>query len=241
MAAERTLLMLDPRGTGNSSRPKDPTGYSLEDYAADIETVRVHLGIDCLDLLGHSHGGFVAIKWAGSNAEHVGRLVLAGTAPRFSDAIRGLRMERIASHQGQPYFEEAVAALRNQQAGNYADDGELAALYERGGRLFAPVGADMTPVADAFRAAGLNAAAMKHFNEKIAGEMDLRPLLTRIESPTLVIAGEHDPFGGPTMEEIAGALVNPTVVTVPDADHFAFLDPESRAIWSRAVLDFLAG
>ena len=82
---------------------------------------------------------------------------------------------------------------------------------------------------------------MKHFNGSVAGGMDLRPLLARIEAPTLVIAGEHDAFGGPTMDEIADALPNPTIVTVPGADHFAFLEPDSRAPWSRAVLDFLTG
>jgi hypothetical protein len=29
-------------------------------------------------------------------------------------------------------------------------------------------------------------------------------------------------------------------VTIPGADHFAFLEPDSRARWSQAVLDFLA-
>jgi pimeloyl-ACP methyl ester carboxylesterase len=240
LAAERTLLILDPRGTGDSSRPADPSGYELEDYAGDVEVVRAHLGLDRLDLLGHSHGGFVAITWAGNNPERVGRLVLAGTAPRFTDGIRGRRMERFASHQGQPYFEHAVAALKDQQAGNYASDEELLALYERGGPLHALPGQDLTPIADALRASGINADAMKHFNETIAGKMDLRPLLARIDAPTLVIVGEGDPFAGPTLDEITEALPNPTVVTIPGADHFAFLEPESRAAWSRAVLDFLA-
>jgi pimeloyl-ACP methyl ester carboxylesterase len=241
LAAERTLVVLDPRGTGDSSRPADPSGYDLEDYATDIEALRDELGVDRLDLLGHSHGGFVAIVWAGENPERVGRLVLADTAPRFTDAIRGLRMERVVSHQGRPYFEDAVAALQDQQAGRYATDEELAALYERAAPLSAPLGEDIAPIADAFRAAGVNADALKHFNERIAGGMDLRPPLARIEAPTLVIAGERDPFAGPTLDEIAGALPDPTVVTVPGADHFPFLEPEGRAPWSRAVLDFLAG
>ena len=240
LAAERTLVMPDPRGTGDSDRPAEPSAYDLEDYAADIEAVREQLGLERLDLLGHSHGGFVAMTWGGTYPDRVGRLVLASTAPRFTDVIRGLRLERVVSHQGQPYFEDAIAALQDQQAGKYADDEELAALYERAGRVLVPLGEDVAPVAAAFRAAGVNADAMKHFNERIAGTMDLRPLLARIEPPTLVIAGERDPFGGPTMDEIAEALPNPTVVTVPGADHFAFLEPESRAPWSRAVLDFLA-
>jgi pimeloyl-ACP methyl ester carboxylesterase len=182
----------------------------------------------------------VAITWAATYPDSVGRLVLAATAPRFTDVIRALRRERVAAHRDQPYFADAIAALKAQQAGRYADDAELAALYERIGPVLAPRGDDIAPVADAFRRAGVNADALKHFNEKIAADMDLRPRLRRITAPTLVIAGERDPFGGAATDEIAAALPDPTVVTVPGADHFPFLEAAHRAAWSRAVLDFLA-
>ena len=238
LAAERQLLLLDPRGTGDSDRPADPSAYALEDYAEDVEAVREHLGLARLDLLGHSHGGFVAMTWGGRHPDRVGRLVLAATAPRFTDAIRQRRTGVVALHEGQPYFEDAVAALRDQQAGNYSTDAELWALYERAGPVLAPPGTDITPVFDGLRASGLHAKALKHFNENIAAGMDLRPLLARIDAPTLVIVGEQDPFGGPATSEIADALPHPTVVTGP-GDHFTFLEPENRAAWSRAVLDFL--
>ena len=241
LAAERTLLLLDPRGTGASDRPADPSGYALEAYAADIEAVREALGLDTLDVLGHSHGGFVAITWAGTHPERVGRLVLASTAPRFTDAIRTRRRERVAAHAGQPYFADAVAALEDQQAGRYGGDAELMALYERAGPVLVPPGGDVAPIAAAFRSAGINADALRHFNEHIAGTMDLRPLLAHITAPTLVIAGEIDPFGGPTSDEIVAALPQATVVSILGADHFPFLEAEHRAAWSRAILDFLAG
>jgi proline iminopeptidase len=241
LAAERTLLLLDPRGTGASDRPAGPSAYALEDYAADIEALRVQLGLETLDVLGHSHGGFVAITWAGTYPERVGRLVLAGTTPRFTDAIRTLRRERVGAHAGQPYFADAMAALQEQQAGRYGSDAELAELYERAGPVLVPPGGDIEPIIAAFRAGGINADALRHFNEHIAATMDLRPLLARITAPTLVITGEIDPFGGPTTEEIAAALAQPTVVTIPGADHFPFLEDEHRAAWSRAILDFLAG
>src|SRR5262249_20855645 len=94
LEARRTLLLLDPRGTGGSARPADPHAYDLDDYAADIEAVREHLGLEQLDLVGHSHGGFVAMAWAGLYPDRVGRLVLAGTAPRFTDEIRAHRMRQ---------------------------------------------------------------------------------------------------------------------------------------------------
>jgi pimeloyl-ACP methyl ester carboxylesterase len=112
LAAERTLLLLDPRGTGASDPPADPSAYDLEDYAADIEAVRGHLGIERLDLLGHSHGGFVAMTWAARYADHVRKLVLASTAPRFTAAIRQARMERVASHEDEPYFAGAMEAIQ---------------------------------------------------------------------------------------------------------------------------------
>ena len=240
LAAERTLILLDPRGTGASERAADPSAYALEAYAEDIEAVREALGLDRLDVLGHSHGGFVAITWAGTHPERVGHLVLASTAPRFSEDLRSRRRERVASHAGEPYFADAVAALEDQQAGRYADDAELAALYERMGPVLMPPGRDVEPVAAVFRKAGLNADVLRHFNDEIAGGMDLRPLLGRITAPTLVIAGDLDPFGGPVSDEIAAALAQPTVVTILGADHFPFLEPEHRATWARAVLDFLA-
>jgi len=239
LAAARTLILLDPRGTGESDRPADGSDYALEAYAADVEAVREALGLERLDLLGHSHGGFVAMTWAGSHPDRVGRLILANTAPRFTDAIRQLRMERVSAHQGQPYFEDGLAALMEQQAGNYANDEELAALYVRAGSVLVSPGEDIEPIADAFRRSGFNSDALKHFNENLAAGMDLRPLLRGIDAPALVLACERDAFL-PAAAEIVAELPNATVATIPGADHFAYVEPEHRRAWSQAVLDFLA-
>jgi proline iminopeptidase len=239
LAAERTLILLDPRGTGESERPADPSDYALEAYAADVEGVREQLGLEKLDLLGHSHGGFVAMVWAGTHPDRVGRLILANTAPRFTDAIRARRMGRVAEHQGQPYFEDGVAALMEQQAGNYSNDQQLADLYVRAGSVLVSPGEDIEPIADAFRRSGFNSDALKHFNANIAGGMDLRSQLRRIDAPTLVLACQHDAFL-PAADEMVAELPNGTVTTIAGADHFAYVDPEGRAAWSRAVLDFLS-
>ena len=242
LAARRTLVLLDPRGTGGSDRPADPAGYDLEDYAADVEAVREHLGLERLDLLGHSHGGFVAMAWAGEHPERVGRLVLASTMPRFIDAIRERQMERVGSHRGEPYFEDAMQALQAHRRGEYADDEELGELRRRESRLFAPVGVapgDVAAVGEALGRAGTNADALRHFNERIAATMDLRPQVSGIDAPTLVIGGDQDTFA-PGLSEIAAALPDPTTVILPGHDHFPFLEgPEHRAQWCSAVLEFL--
>jgi pimeloyl-ACP methyl ester carboxylesterase len=238
LAAERTLILLDPRGTGASDPPADPAGYDLEDYADDVEAVQRHLGIERLDLLGHSHGGFVAMTWAARYPERVGRLVLANTAPRFTDAIRGARQARVASHEGQPYYEDSMEAMRQRAAGRYSSAEELGELYRREGLLEAPVGVDPTPVLDVLARAGDNADALGHFNSRIAGGMDHRPLLAGVPGPVLVITGSEDAFLSGSYE-IAEALPNATLVVLPGADHFPYLEPGHAEPWSRAVLDFL--
>jgi pimeloyl-ACP methyl ester carboxylesterase len=240
LASERTLLLLDPRGTGDSDRPSDATAFDLADYAGDVEEVRRHLGLERLDLLGHSHGGFVAIAWASAHPQSVGRLVLASTAARFSDAIRAARKARVASHEGQSYYADAVEALRLHTEGRYGSDEELRVLYRREVRLLLPpeTSVDTGWLVDR---ADANADALRYFNEHVAARMDQRAALARVDAPALVITGELDPFGESTAREIADALPNATLVVLAGADHFPFLEPESHVAWSEAVTRFLAG
>ena len=240
LARERTLLLLDPRGTGASDRPADPHAYDLADYAADVEAVRGHLGLDRIDLLGHSHGGFVAMAWATEFPDRVGRLVLSNTAARFTDAIREARQAIVAGFAGEPWFGDALAALEAHQAGRYADDAELAALFEREAPfLMGAWGEEEQELGRSLAKAGTNADALRHFNDSVAGAMDFRAGLVRVQPPTLVITGSLDPFGESTAREIADALPNAELVLVSRTGHFAFAGA-SHAAWARAVLDFLA-
>jgi proline iminopeptidase len=239
---QRKLLLLHPRGTGASDRPADPHSYDLSDYASDIEAVREQLGLERLDVLGHSHGGFVAMHWAASHPERVRRLVLANTASRFTDDIRAAQGRIVESYAGEPWFAEALDALEARSAGRYADDAELAALFSRSVRFYFPRwGEAEQALAAQLGAGGSNADALRHFNEHVAAGMDLRAALARVAAPALVITGELDPFGESTANEIADALPDATVVVLPDAAHFTFCESASRDAWARTILDFLAG
>src|ERR1700731_2984958 len=78
-----TLVMLNPRGTGSSDRPADSRAYQIDDYVADVEELRGHLGQERFLLLGHSHGGVVAEPYAAAHPARVERLLLASTLVRF--------------------------------------------------------------------------------------------------------------------------------------------------------------
>jgi pimeloyl-ACP methyl ester carboxylesterase len=69
-------IVVDLPGHGLSDRPAD-WGYSLEDHAAVVAGICRHLGLDAIDLVGHSLGGDIAVVLAGRNPGLVGRLVIA--------------------------------------------------------------------------------------------------------------------------------------------------------------------
>lgn len=238
LAAERTLLLLDPRGTGDSDRPSDPSDYDLEAYAADVEAVREQLGLDRIDLVGHSHGGFVAMNWAGNHPDRVGQLVLANTTPRFTDEIRERRARRLESHRGKPYFADALQAQQARAQGRYQSDEELADLFRRDWHLQIAPEVDYGPIEEALAKAGNNADALRHFNDRVAGGMDQRALLERIDARTLVLAADLDPFAA-SAQDTVDHLPDPALVILSGADHFTFLEEANRPAWSRAVLEFL--
>jgi pimeloyl-ACP methyl ester carboxylesterase len=79
LAADREVILFDNTGVGASTGPaKETVDQMAEDAAAFIGT----LGLDQLDLIGHSMGGEVAQLVALNQAQMIRRLVLVGTGPR---------------------------------------------------------------------------------------------------------------------------------------------------------------
>src|SRR2546425_1710411 len=103
-----TLIMLNPRGTGASDRPRDPRAYQIDDYVDDVEELRRHLGLERMLLLGHSHGGMVAQAYAAKHPQHVHRLVLASTLPRFGPKQEAAMQRGIDKRSNQPWASDAI-------------------------------------------------------------------------------------------------------------------------------------
>jgi pimeloyl-ACP methyl ester carboxylesterase len=126
-----SLVLLNPRGTGGSGRPADSRAYQIEDYVADVEELRAHLGLEKILLLGHSHGGVVAQVYAARHPDRVERLVLASTLARFGAEQERAMREGMDKRSGQPWYPDAVAALEEEQEGKFSNDEEMAGLVFR--------------------------------------------------------------------------------------------------------------
>jgi proline iminopeptidase len=235
------LVMLDPRGTGGSDRPADSRAYAIEDYANDVEELREHLGLERINLLGHSHGGVVAIDYAARYPDRVDRLILASTLARFAQEQVAAMEAGISAKAGEPWFEDASAALAAEQAGDFETDEELGALALREFPFyFAEYGEAERAYLESLREDVPNADTLRYFNTEIFETFDLRPRLAEITAPTLVITGEQDFITGPVCAaEIEAGLGDARKVVIPGAGHFVFVETPDE--FRAAVLEFLGG
>jgi pimeloyl-ACP methyl ester carboxylesterase len=234
-----TLIMLNPRGTGGSERPRDPRAYQIDDYVSDLEDLRNHLGLERLVLLGHAHGGVVAMAYAAAYPARVRRLVLASTLARFAPDQEAAMHRGIEKRSAQPWAADAISALEEEQAGHFTTDAELSPLVFRELPLyFAHFGAAEAGYLDTLKSEMINADALKLFNAEIFNTFDLRERLPSITSPTLVITGDEDFICGPVCaEEICAGVKGARMVVVGDAGHQLFV--EQPQAFHDEVADFL--
>jgi pimeloyl-ACP methyl ester carboxylesterase len=233
------LVLVNPRGTADTRRPPDPGAYAVSDYVADLEELRSHLGLETMDLLGHSHGGVVAMAYAAQHPARVDRLVLASTLARFAPEQEAAMVAAMEQHAGAPWYADARAALEAEQAGEFDGDEELSALVLREMPFyFARFGAREEAYLDRMRDELWNGDALGLFNREIFTAFDLRPDLGRVRAPTLVITGEQDFITGPVCaRELEQGIGGAELVILPGAGHMMFV--EAAAAFRAAVLRFL--
>ncbi|MFI6424776.1 alpha/beta fold hydrolase [Promicromonospora sp. NPDC050880] len=192
-----TMVYVEPVGTGSSGRLADPRGYDLATYTHFLHAVVEHLDLPYVMVLGHSHGGFVAQRYALDHPDRVASLILYDTSPVtggdfWPTAVAG--MERFARRHAVDHPEVAryVAGLTGRSAPS-DDEGATQVL-----RLITPAYFhDYWGREDEF-AAGRQALHM--YAAPAWGEgpaFDVRAELPGLAAPTLVLVGDDDFICGP--------------------------------------------
>ncbi|MBT2490928.1 alpha/beta hydrolase [Streptomyces sp. ISL-96] len=220
LSAHRQLVLLDLRGTGGSAVPADPSTYRCERLVADVEALREHLGLESMDVLAHSAAGNLGMLYAAAHPGRVRRLALvtptawaAGVPVTAEDRLAAARMRK-----GEPWFEEAYAALDAQLRGVDTPGSAYPFFYGR-----------WDAAARAHAAASpqqLNQAAATVFaTESTFDPPATRTALAALAAPVLVLAGERD--GVPTPEraaEMAALFPDAELAVQPGGGHFPWLD-----------------
>lgn len=244
--------LIDPHGSGSSTPPADPADYSPEGHARFYEEVRQALGLPRAVVLGHSFGATTALTFAAlfpQSAESCVAVAGFGIGPD-ADAMEGGEAEAetgalLDRHAGSPWYEEARPVIdewseRIQAASDPAEMEQMMVsvlpfyLAEPDKPEVAARLAEMSRMLKADLAAG------KAWEEGLYQSVDLRPLLSRIQCPTLVVAGELDFICGPAQARpIAGHIAGSRLVMLPGCGHIPSIEAPQE--YRQAVLDFLSG
>jgi pimeloyl-ACP methyl ester carboxylesterase len=237
LSSRHRLVLLDPRGTGASAEPADPTTYRCDRLVDDVEALRTHLGLQRMDLLGHSGGANLALLYAARHPDRVRRLLLVsgglaavGVAPSSTDrrAVASLRAT-------EAWFPEASAALDSIAAGT-ATAADWTALAPFG---YGRWDADTRDHHAACDRARNDEAATAYGSDGAFQPHETRAQLQQLDTPVLVLVGELDVNTPPRRAaELARHLPRAEVIIQPRAAHFPWLDDATAFVTS--VNAFLA-
>jgi proline iminopeptidase len=235
---ELELVLLDPRGTGGSDPAAEADGYRIDDYADDLEELREHLGLEEMQLLGHSHGGVAAVAYAARHPERVERLILASSLARFGPEQAGSMEAAMESRAGQPWYADAREALETELRGEFTTRRELTELVLRMFPFyFAAYGEAERAYVSSLGEEELCVDATQLWEREIFEHFDLRPLLAGLTMPTLVITGSEDFITGPRAAEDFAAIPGARSVILDGPGHMIFVEEPTR--FREAVLSFL--
>src|SRR2546421_1377181 len=183
LSAHRSLVLLDLRGTGESAVPADPATYRCDRQVDDVEALRGHLGLDRLDLAGHSAGATLALLYAARYPDRIGRLVLVCPSPlAVGLGVTDLDRRQVAElRRGEPWFPDAFAAFERIWAGDATPADWRALAPFRYGRW------DAVSQADVARETGeRNAdAAAAYYSDGAVDPAAVRSAVAGLQSPVL--------------------------------------------------------
>ncbi|WP_369141866.1 alpha/beta fold hydrolase [Streptomyces sp. R44] len=240
LSATRTLILPDTRGTGGSAMPADLATCRVDRLVADVEALRHHLGLDRVDLLGHSAGGSLAMLYAAAHADRLTSLTLV--TPSF--AAVGLPSdtgaeEVIAARAAEPWHAQAVAAYGHMKTAHtfaaaepyrFAFEPLMYGRWDNAARAHAAA----DPVQRALP------VSEHYYKDYTPDSEELRRRLDALPCPVLLLAGEMDLW--PTAKSAADAaslFPDVTLAVQPAAGHYPWLDDPD--VFTTTVEGFLSG
>ena len=223
LAAHRQLILLDLRGTGESGHPADSASYRCDRQVSDVEALREHLGLHRMELLAHSAGGSLAVRYAAEYPHRIGALALITPSTRAVgiEVPADTRRQIMALRQDEPWYPAAAAGFEAIVAGRARRADRIAVTPMAYSRWDAAAQAHQ-----AAEAAQRNNQAARIFNSD--GAFDpaaTRAGLAQVDAPVLLLAGDLDWILPPVAAaEFAGLFPNAQLIVRPEVSHYPWLD-----------------
>lgn len=224
------FIALDQRGRGDSDWDVG-CNYYTDTYVADMEALVARLGLRQFDLLGHSMGGINAIVYAARHAAKVRRLIIEDAGPGAFENSPGatrIRRELATTPSRFASWEDASAFMRELRPSVTEE-----ARQQRLRNMLKEVDGGYTWRYDHV---GISTTRL---TPDLSRVIDLRPHVTALKCPTLVVRGERSDY---LSAEIAAEMrrLNAHIVTSTIADAGHYIHDDQPEAFAEVVRQFLA-
>lgn len=236
LAAEYQLLFYDQRASGRSAVDIDTATMNLDGFTEDIELLRQAMGFDQIDLLGHSWGGLLAMKYAIRYSGNLDHLILSNAmAPSATDWKA--ETQEIGKRATEQDAKEREALM---SSGALSSDDPRDAIRKLLLQSFAPQMYKRSNIDSLQLYVPIDFMIRSQVYALLRPDMeafDLYPDMEKITAPTLLLYGETEP--GPAMyaDKVTGRVQSSELVIIKEAGHFPFI--ENQVDYNKAVLNFL--
>lgn len=180
------VVFHDPRGCGQSEKG-DVSTYTMENYINDVESIRQHLALDKITVIGKSYGSMCALGYALHYPHAVHKLVLAAGAPsyRFLETAK-----KNLKHLGTP---QQIAACQTLWEGRFKNRDEVLHFFQMTNTLYSVKARTQSAEFNLLKKSN-------HFSHEVLNEgfrqtfwhFDYENELQRVTCPTLILAGRQD-------------------------------------------------
>ncbi|MBG6064516.1 alpha/beta fold hydrolase [Micromonospora ureilytica] len=216
-----TMVYPEIPGTGASGPLPEGSTY-VDTYVGFLHSLVEHLGQARVHLLGHSHGGFTAQRFALNHPDRVAGLVLYSTSPTNGAEFWATEQAEVdaylSRHAGNPEIATVAAAITSsvplQTHAEKTD--QLRAYLPINFADFWGRRAEFDRLRETVRA-----WVVRPGNKRF----DYRPELSSIGARTLVITGRHDFICGPVWSEMLHEGIPGSRLTIlENSGHFGHLE-----------------
>ena len=225
LAALGRTLALDQRGHGGSTNSGKHELYTVANLVDDLAAAFDALGLERADLLGHSLGGAVALRFALAHPDRLASLVLMDTSAqpirmRFSESTR-------ASIASAPMPCSRAKRTREMVVANPA------AVPPSARRAQERMGEEVFWQRILRKHEAMDPVAWDALSAEMGRLESSLDRLGEIRCPTTILVGAEDtPFLAPS-DEMEKRIAGARRVTIPDAAHSPQL--ENPAAWLEAL------
>ncbi len=229
MSAEYRVICPDVVGRGLSAHLRDPNGYGIAQYVADMVTLIARLDVEKVDWVGTSMGGLIGMALAAQEGSPIARLLINDVGPLITVDSLNRIAEYVGTDPTWGSVDEALAYIRLISA-SFGDltDAQWRHLTDtsivrrddgRWGFRYDP------NIATPFKAAFVDQ------------DINLWPLYGMIKCPTLVVRGEQsDLLTKETWQQMGEFGPKAQLVELPNVGHAPMFLSEEQIVVAR---DFL--